>query len=260
MAPLTMPTAVANNPANTLLAYYPSTPTITVQFVSCDPTNGNYFTATGRDLVTFVCLPAADAPGWSATLNYTAGQVVNFPGESDTITNVAITTNVLTVSAINTFTVGVPVTLAGLTTATFLNGQIVIVTATTGSNFTATFAHADYASAPDTGTADNVADGSFIAIAASGPGNTSARQPGTVAYWAVYTNTSPTLDVFSAPDGCTGRTANIVDYDVPVFCTTIPLGQAIEFLVLPSSVFTQASGQVQFQASSNLVYVLVRSL
>ena len=39
-----------------------------------------------------------------------------------------------------------------------------------------------------------------------------------------------------------------------------PRPGSVEFLVLPSSVFTQASGQVQFKASSSLVSVYVRSL
>lgn len=72
---------------------------------------------------------------------------------TSTITNVAITTNVLTVSCTNTFEAGEIVNLTGLTTATFLNNQTVTVSSAGGSSFTAAFTHADYASAADTGTA-----------------------------------------------------------------------------------------------------------
>ena len=91
-------------------------------------------------------------------------QVVNFAGELGSITNVAITTNVATLLAVNTFTVGEDVTISALVTATFLNGQTVTVTAASGTHFSFTFAHGDYVSAADTGTASNTA-GTFIALA-----------------------------------------------------------------------------------------------
>jgi len=69
------------------------------------------------------------------------------------ITNIAITSNVLTVTASNSYAAGTSVTLSGLTTATFLNGATVVVSASGGTTFTAPYTHADYASAPDTGTA-----------------------------------------------------------------------------------------------------------
>jgi hypothetical protein len=72
---------------------------------------------------------------------------------TSTITNIAITTNVLTVSCTNTFEAGEIVNLQGLTTATFLNNQTVTVSTAGGSSFTAAYTHANYTSAPDTGTA-----------------------------------------------------------------------------------------------------------
>lgn len=69
------------------------------------------------------------------------------------ITNVALTTNVLTITANNSFAVGNTVSFSGLTTATFLNGQTVTVSSATTTQFTAAFTHADYVSASDTGTA-----------------------------------------------------------------------------------------------------------
>jgi hypothetical protein len=167
-------TSVPNNPAINLLAYYPSLTTqLNALYQQCDPTNGNYFVATGRDLVTFIALPSTSAPAYNAGNVYAVGQVVN-----------------------------------------------------------------------DGGIA-------YIAIA----GVPASTPPPNGAYWALYTGS--TITVFSAPDACTGRTANIIDYPVTVFDATTT---AVEFLVLPSSVFTQASGNVNFQASSNLVYVYVRSL
>jgi hypothetical protein len=61
------------------------------------------------------------------------------------------------------------------------------------------------------------------------------------------------LTIFSAPDACTGRKADVVDY-------VVPAGGFSEFLVLPSSVFTQTDGTVQLSADNALVKFLVRSL
>ena len=241
-------TNVPNTPAITLLATGPGSGiALNPVYTQCDPTNGNFYTATNRDLVTFYLYPASSAAPWNSGLTYTTGDVVNFAGDSASITNVAITTNVATLLAVNSFTVGEVVNLSGLTTATFLNSQSVTITAAAPTQFSFTFAHADYASAADTGTASNAA-GVFIAVATS-----MNQKPHTPAAWATYSGSS-TVTLFSAPDACTGRKSDVVNYN-------IPLGAgSVEFLVLPSSVFTQANGQVQFQASSNLVYVYVRNL
>ncbi len=69
------------------------------------------------------------------------------------ITAISITTNVLTVTANNNFPNGTVVTLNGLTTATFLNGQSITVSSSNGITFTGNFTHADYVQASDTGTA-----------------------------------------------------------------------------------------------------------
>lgn len=242
-------TAVPNTPAIVLQPTGPGGATsLNPVYVQTDAANGNYFTATGRDLVTFYLYPATSAPSWLTGVGYTIGQVVNFAGDSATITNVAITTNVATLLAVNTFTVGEIVNLAGLTTATFLNGQAVTVTAASGTQFTFTFAHGDYVSASDSGTASNAA-GVFIALTAN-----LNQKPHTPAAWAAYVDADATITLFSSPDACTGRKSDVDDY-------AVPLGAgSVEFLVLPSSVFTQASGQFQFKASSNLIFVYVRSL
>jgi|SRR5208337_2129515 len=177
-------TAVSNRALLTLqptgVAIPPGT-ALNPVFIACDPLNGNYFTATGRDLLTFYCLPAASAPAWSGTLNYTAGQVVNVAG-----------------------------------------------------------------SPPNT----------YIATAPS-----FGLTPPNASYWAVYTGSTITLT--SAPDACTGRKSDVNYYPVPDITvapsSTVP-GGVIQFQVLPSSVFTQTDGSVQFLASSNLVQVSVSSL
>jgi hypothetical protein len=46
-------------------------------FLTIDPINGNYFMASGDDLVTFYASPAALAPTWNSSTTYTPGQVVN---------------------------------------------------------------------------------------------------------------------------------------------------------------------------------------
>jgi Ice-binding-like len=78
---------------------------------------------------------------------------VAFGGVTAAITATSVTANIITVTATNTFTVNQTILLDGLTTSTFLNGQTVTVLTTNGSSFTATFAHANYPTTADTGTA-----------------------------------------------------------------------------------------------------------
>ena len=74
-------------------------------------------------------------------------------------------------------------------------------------------------------------------------------------YWGAYADGDSTITLLSAPDACTARTSDVDDYVVPV---TTELYPGTEFLVLPTSVFTQSNQQFQFQASSSLVSVYVR--
>lgn len=71
------------------------------------------------------------------------------------ITNLALTSNVVTITAHNTFAIGAQVTLAGLTTSTFLNGLTVTVISTglSGTAFEFNFTHANVSSGAETGTA-----------------------------------------------------------------------------------------------------------
>lgn len=72
---------------------------------------------------------------------------------SVSISAINITNNVLTVTATNEFGVGASITLNGLISATFLNGQVVTVASSNGTSFTAAYTYADYATHSDTGTA-----------------------------------------------------------------------------------------------------------
>jgi hypothetical protein len=246
-------TLVQNNPANTLLSYYPSLTTqLTELWQSCDPLNGNYFVATGRDLVTFLALPSSSAIAWTPALTFTQGQVTNYSGSPYiALSNVGLNQGVA--PAPLSFSIASVAGGTGVYTGTITGG---------GSNAFAGyyFVVTGFSNLPNNGTfvctassattltlqnAASVAETPLLPANASTP----------TGFWTAYTGS--TVTVYSAPDACTGRTANIVNYPVPVFDAT---HQSVEFLVLPSSVFTQASGWVTFLASSNLVYVYVRSL
>jgi|SRR5271157_272265 len=255
-------TAVINNNPITLPPTGPSTGTaLNPLYAACDALNGNYFQTTGRDLVTFYCSPAASAPAWLGTTLYTQGQVINFGLTSSAITFIAILTDVLTVTCNNVFQVGEEVVLSGLTTATFLNAQTVTILTATATQFTANYTHGDYPSASDTGNA-SIASATYIALANTGSNlNIQPTSTAGAAFWGTYADGQSTVTLYSAPDACAGRTLQnnnppLNPYTVPVPTEIYP---GMEFLVLPSSVFTQANQQFQFLANSNLVSVYVRN-
>jgi len=78
---------------------------------------------------------------------------LNVLTSSVTITQIAILNNVLTVTCNNVFGQGAPITLTGLTTATFLNNQVVTIATASPTQFTAVFTHANYGPTSDTGIA-----------------------------------------------------------------------------------------------------------
>jgi hypothetical protein len=79
------------------------------------------------------------------------------------ITNVSLTSNVVTIIANNTFSIGQTVLLTGLTNAAFLNNQALVVVSASGTQFTAGFLHNDYPATSDTGKASaTTADGSVV--------------------------------------------------------------------------------------------------
>ena len=81
----------------------------------------------------------------ATTSNHIAMEVVNI-GVSGNVLTVGTTASVSLAASETVF-------LSNIGTATFLNNQVVTVTGTSGSSFTATFTHADYASTADTGNA-----------------------------------------------------------------------------------------------------------
>jgi hypothetical protein len=85
------------------------------------------------------------------------------------ITNVSLTSNVVTFSTVNTLVAGQQVLVYNLTTATFLNDNIFTVLTASGSQFTANFTHANYVSAADTGKA--IASPQFATCAITVPFN-----------------------------------------------------------------------------------------
>ena len=81
----------------------------------------------------------------------------NFNIAQESVTNVQVVsaTSTLTITASNSFPVGMPVTFQNLGAATFLNGQTVTITSATPTSFTATFAYSNYGPAAETaGTAN----------------------------------------------------------------------------------------------------------
>ena len=126
----------------------------------------------------FVNITTAFSDGANATYSYVPqsqflheGEVVTITGFSSTALNVTarifnvfnsvaninaveVQTNVVTVFAPNSFASGMLVNLSGLTTATFLNGQSLVITSANPTEFTAAFTHSNYAKTADTGTGE----------------------------------------------------------------------------------------------------------
>lgn len=89
----------------------------------------------------------------NAALNVTA-RIQNVYNSVANINAVQIEGDVLTVFAPNLFTPGMLVNLSGLTAATFLNGQSLVITSATPVSFTAAFTNANYTKVTDTGTGE----------------------------------------------------------------------------------------------------------
>ena len=79
----------------------------------------------------------------------------NVPGTAATITAFSVTDNIVTLTAVNSFTPGMAVLFAGLGAATFLNGQTleVLGTGLNATEFQVAFATADVLTTADSGTA-----------------------------------------------------------------------------------------------------------
>jgi hypothetical protein len=82
------------------------------------------------------------------------GSSYNLPSyDSASITNVALTSNVITFTVANSYSVGQRVLVRNLATNTDLNNIVYVVASTNSSVFTAAYTHANIGSAADTGNA-----------------------------------------------------------------------------------------------------------
>lgn len=191
---------------NPALTFRQNTPTY-IQCESWVATTQNY-TVTNVAITTNVLTLTTSA---NAT-NWFAGQQITFSGvgtatflNNATITNIALTTNVLTVTCTNNFKVGQTIKLTGLTTATFLEAQILTILSVSGSQFTASFTHADYVSAVDTGVAApfiiitsvsnttvvcSITVANYVSAADTGTGT---NGNGSNSWMTIYNSSSPVL-------------------------------------------------------------------
>ncbi len=70
---------LSNIPLVVLPPVAQASPAMNPAFQAVDPVNGNYFVASGRDLVLFYASPMALAAAWDPATVYLQGQVVNAP-------------------------------------------------------------------------------------------------------------------------------------------------------------------------------------
>jgi hypothetical protein len=118
---------------------------------------------TGLPVLIGQTLPVLTATGTGFVSSFTHAAY----GLPNTVASVNITSNILTITTgtNHTFLPGTQVSLSGLTTATFLNGQTVSIVSTPAANkFTASFTHIDYPTAADTGTIVDADTGSGFAF------------------------------------------------------------------------------------------------
>lgn len=138
----------------------------------------NYFTQRGTGAV--LLQHNGSSNGSQSTLNLVAGSNVTITdngtgsitiaasatGAAAPITNLALTTNVVTITANNSFTAGVQVVLSGLTTTAALNGTVltVISTGLSSTQFEANLTHANISSAAETGFATPTGGVTSVAV------------------------------------------------------------------------------------------------
>ena len=136
--------------------------------------NSNYLAGSGQssmDSGNIVIQTKAGAPpvkltdgtqqsATSLASSTTAGVAGNFLAATNqnnsmpaTITNIALTSNIVTVSCVNNFAVGMNILLNGLTTNTVLNRANVVILTCSGAQFTAAFTNGNIVSGGDTGLA-----------------------------------------------------------------------------------------------------------
>jgi hypothetical protein len=160
--------AINNSCVNPITPYYVTSPSWVAETGSTaqDIINGNKdgctndvgldATAMSRNpsgLVTVTVPNTAYQNGDLIWIGGTTPSTYNIAQEN--VTNVQVASGVLTITAANSFPVGMQVTFENLGAATFLNGQTVTVASASATQFTAVTGDSDYASAPETvGTAN----------------------------------------------------------------------------------------------------------
>jgi hypothetical protein len=161
------------------------------------------------------------------TLNFNSADTPS-TGDSGTatasaaITSFAMSNNVVTIQAANTFGTGTMVQVSGLTTGTYLNGQTLTLLSASGSQFTASFNNPNVPSTNDSGTATSqtaaytgifsppLPVGSPAAI--SGFGNNGNNSP-VGSPFTVLSCTSTTL-VVNNPNGVTETHAGTATFGI----------------------------------------------
>jgi hypothetical protein len=98
----------------------------------------------------FSTLVYGDNPQYGAVYRFASFNRAK-PFNFASITSTQVTSNVLTVTATNTFTVGQQVEFFSMTGVTALNGVLLTIATATGSQFTANFTHANYGATAETG-------------------------------------------------------------------------------------------------------------
>ena len=91
----------------------------------------------------------------------------NTVANSSTITNVSVAAGIATIATNNTFAQGNLVIPSGVTTATFLNGQLLVILTASPTQITAAVSTVTYGSAIDTGTLTNATTQDYTIAAPS---------------------------------------------------------------------------------------------
>jgi len=136
-----------------------------VTIVSVSPLNAAGQSTFTANLINADYGPASDS-GIARALQLgrePSSEALSPPGIIVPITQVQITTNVLTITSNQTLTgvlfPGLGITFSAVVTARFLNGVVVTILAVAGMTFTANFVHADYAATADSGDASTPQSG-----------------------------------------------------------------------------------------------------
>jgi hypothetical protein len=163
--------ALTNSCINPITPYYVTSPAWVAQMASLGATTQDFINGNKDGCTNDVGLDATamsrDATGLvTATVpnnGYNNGDLIWIGGTTpatyniaqENVTSVQVASGVLTITAANSFPVGMQVTFQNLGNATFLNGQTVTIATASATQFTAATTDANYSTAPETvGTAN----------------------------------------------------------------------------------------------------------